>query len=504
MRLMPMSLHKLALFPMAALAIAGCTRDDDPVRGEALPLTHASAHADAIENVRAMLDVAWKSEKFLAEAETLDRASTMFMEFTGASEAGEDEEFGEEDVPHGLVLPLEQVDFDETKRSFQDFLEDAIFREDNIESTTATSVTYRLNADLFCEDEEGAIDADCVESFEAVQLRVVATSVVAGDIDLTVLSGQARHEIASFELHADLLSATVNVGPVFDAAVDAMQAMDPESEAPDVIKARGSIRASMRRLSTDALRMSVEVVSPIEIEVSIEEDEVQFEAGAGLVALDVDAGAGTAVVEADLRDIGLHAPKNLLQAEECFDADDNYIECPELDGTMSFTLERLAGLARLIDTADRGTIEGLIAGPFTAKLDDVKIIELTLNDETAPIDVLATTTAEQLAFTIDGKARATALLELQAAREIDEDLATGWAASDFLGLTLAADQTKFHFAGEGVVVDAGTIAVSSRTRPELDATFSAGQCVLGPVASETEEEDPHPFELSLGDTCVAE
>ncbi len=502
MRLMPTSLRSLTLLPVAALAITGCTRDDDPVRGETLPITHASAHADAIANVRAMLDVAWKSEKFLAEAETLERASAMFSDFAGASDDGEDDGYEDEDeVPRGIVLPLDEVDFDETKRSFQDFLEDAIFREEQIESTTADSVTYRLNAELFCEGDEG-IDADCVESFDAVQLRVVATSVVEGDIDLAVLSGAARHEIANVELHADLLAVTLNVGPVFDAAVDAVSAMDPESEAPEVVRARGSLRASMRRLSTDAMRMSVEIVSPIEIEVTVEEDELQLEAGAGLVALDVDAGAGTAVVEADLRDASLQAPKRLFGPEECYDDAGDYIDCPVLEGSMSLTLERLAGLARLIDTADRGTLEGVIAGPFTAKIDDVEFIKVTLNDETAPIDVLATTTADLLSFTVDGPVRASALIEMRAAAEIDDGLASGWYASDFLTATMAADQTKFTFAGDGMVIDAGTIAVSSRSRPDLDATFSAGQCVIGPVDSEGDE--PHPFELTLGDTCFAE
>ena len=500
MRLMPFSLRSLTLMPLAAFAITGCTREDDPVRGEALRITHTSAHGDAMDNVRAMLDVAWKGEKFLAEADTLERASGLFLDFTGTSESGGPGEDFEDDAPRGLVLPLDQVDFDETKRDLQDFLEDAIFREDQIESRTDTSITYRVNSEIFCDGDDG-VDEECVEAFEGVQLRVVATSLVAGDIDLTVLSGEARHEIANVELHADLLALTLNVGPTFDAVIDAVSALDPDSEPPTLIQARGSVRASMRRLSSDAMRMSVDVVSPIEIEVNVDQDELRFEAGAGLVALDVDAGAGTAVVEADLRDIALQVPKAIFEEEECYDDAGDYIDCPVLEGTLSMTLERLAGLARLIDTAERGSIEGLIAGPFTAKVDDTKVIELTLNDETAPIDVLATATTDLLSFTIDGKAAVTALMEMQAASEIDAELAAGWAASDFLSVTLAADQTKVRLAGEGIVVDAGTIALSSRTHPELAATYSAGQCVLA-LEPEADGEDRHPFDLTLGDTCI--
>lgn len=520
------------LAPLAMLALGGaCSSEDPAVRGEPLTIEAQGVRDDAVANVRAMMDIAWRTEKFLHDAATLDQAETVIRALTGSDDASEvppkDDGFGDEESATGFLLPLDDVDFDQLQADMEDELERRVFRDDQIESRTATSIVYRIDpaniCDLVSEDVEvvGGPDAapesvadgddDCVRALAAVPLRVSVTSLVDGDIDLRVLVGADRSEAALIELHADVLAVSVNIGPLVDAFIDITRALDPESPPPSLVTARGTLRAALRRLSADELRASIDVVSPIAVAGSFDDVAIGVAMGVGSVALDVDRQAQMASLEVDVRDLAVNGPKELLETEDsCYDEDGNYDEslCETLEGTFALSLGRLAGIAKLIDNDARATVEGLIAGPLTFELDGEDIVEAKLNSESTPIDISANTAPELISIAIDGAVAGSLLVELARASEISPDFAEGWSASDLLTLAMPAPRMTARITPDGVALDVGTLSVTSRSRPDLDRTVEAGQCMIevsnpGDEDGNGVEVEYHPFDFQLGDTCIA-
>lgn len=500
----------VAALTSAPLAGA-CTADDAAVRGEPLPIEAGAIRATVITNLRAMTDVAWSAEKFLDEAQTFDSANTILMAFTGSAEAPIDPEAeAEGDDGGGLLLPLDEVEFDDFKDSIEAELGERIFRDDQIESRTATSVTYLLQGVHACASEdEGEPPADCVSAVDAAEIRFAVTSVVEGDLDVSVLVGDDRKEAALVEVHQDVLALTVNIGPSVAALVTAARAMDPESDVA-VPTARGAVRLALRRLSSaagitggDALRASVEVVSPITIAGSGDDGDLSLHVEVGSVALEADRGARTAELDVDLGSLSLAAPKQIFASEDsCYDDLGDYDEslCEVLEGRVSFTNDRLAGIVRLVDHDETAVVEGLIAGPLAFIVDDQPIVRFSLEGE--PVDLAVDTRDDQLHLTVGGVAELGALLELGKAADLFEDVGESWMAHELLGVALTQATTELRIDDDAGTLVQGHVDLTSAARPELDKHVDAGMCFWIEDGVDSDE-DTHPFDFQLGEVCDA-
>lgn len=512
----------VTLLSLAPLAL-GCTDDDPAARGEPLPIEAGAIRTTVIANVRAMTDIAWSAEKFLDEAATINDADAIFMAFAERGEgdpADEEYEYEDEEGGGGFLLPLDQAEFADFKDELEHELTERVFRDDQIESRTATSVTYLLAGVNVCGTDDEEPPTDCIDGIDAARIRFEVSSVVEGDLDVRVLVGDDRKEAALLEIHRDVLSLSVNIGPTISAMLDAVRAIDPETVA-DVPTARGTVRFVLRRLSSsagvtagDALRASVEVVSPITIEGTGDDGELSFHGEPGSVALEVDRGARTAELDVDLNTLSLEAPKQLLASEDtCYDDFGEYDEslCERLEGRVAFSNDRLAGIVRLVDNDASARVEGLIAGPFAFLVDDEPIVRLALEGE--PIDLAFDTSDDQLDLTVTGAAELGALFEMAKAADLLEDVEDSWVAHDLLGVALTQPTTELRINDDVGTLLKGHVDLTSAARPELDKHMDAGMCVWfeatedigstqpGDALDDGEGIDGHPFNFEVGDVC---
>jgi hypothetical protein len=112
-------------------------------------------------------------------------------------------------------------------------LRERILIEANLESSTSTSATYRLGADLLCSRDsdqapsgaladanEPEFDSECVDQVTRLEPRLVLTSPREGDIDVTLLLGAERHAPLTLELYRESLGVRVDLDQGLEVARD--------------------------------------------------------------------------------------------------------------------------------------------------------------------------------------------------------------------------------------------------------------------------------------------
>jgi hypothetical protein len=172
---------------------------------------------------------------------------------------------------------LTEADLQEIRDDFQEAAEDLtralrerVLIPANLESETDTSATYRLGASILCDDSGSddvidlqrdpappstgatsgdalsppppppseAMDPQCVEDAERLQLRLRLTSLQDGDIDATLLVGAAQHAPLSLQLYRSSLGVSLDLAELLAAARDVGEAPDDITTLEGVVQAR--------------------------------------------------------------------------------------------------------------------------------------------------------------------------------------------------------------------------------------------------------------------------
>ncbi len=93
-------------------------------------------------------------------------------------------------------------------------LADRVLNVANIEDSTPTSVTLRLDSAL-CPARDGrASDPDCLADVAGEEARLQLSSQRPGDVDVQILIGRSRFEMGSLQLYSTHIATTFEVGHV--------------------------------------------------------------------------------------------------------------------------------------------------------------------------------------------------------------------------------------------------------------------------------------------------
>ena len=102
-----------------------------------------------------------------------------------------------------------------------DALKESVFNEQNIETVEDTNVTYLLDPEFFCDDEEERSEDELPEGEEDepcepldTPIRISVTSFGSGNLDMEVLVGEDRINPIDLQLHNTSITALVDLAAV--------------------------------------------------------------------------------------------------------------------------------------------------------------------------------------------------------------------------------------------------------------------------------------------------
>ncbi len=283
--------------------------------------------------------------------------------------------------------PAQASDFDLSDETddLKEFLAENVFNEASVESSTATSVTYRLRVESFCPEQEkegGAKerDPDCVKLFTELPFRITATSPAEGDLDLALSVG--TNQPISIQLYAARVGATVDLAAVKASVVAVGNVLeDPVEGFPD--RFAGKLNAAVIKNAEDDYTVALSVLETVNVGMHPATDTKYFDAhvaaGNDVLSLRVTASTNTAVAAIDFNAIDVAAALNLVAPAE---------------GEMHCSPGPNPGDPEQCSTTEAPPREGLVeahlgginaAGNFAIVEDVVALTGLGLGDDTSTV-----------------------------------------------------------------------------------------------------------------------
>ena len=321
----------------------------------------------------------------------------------------------------GQVIPGEgdQGDIDgedaaievELQRPLEELIEELrerVLIEDSVEDDgDERTVIYMLDPERVCPEADedgmadGGVDAECVRQLTEVPVRVRVTSFAEGDVDLALLIGEGRIEVARAQIHRNMLAAELDLGALREAA---LLIGDDEDDAklPDVME--GVVRAELRRNDARDFTATISIGQDIRIEDRDGDSEIAVRIGEtpALVSVRLDGVAKVITAQLGLGEVEVALPwQQIVDSLYAGDAgggcataigedgEPGEVECwqeesepaPEVEGALELFLSGLTGRTSFSGDEDRIEITDLTLGgdTTTVKVDGDTIIALDLN-----------------------------------------------------------------------------------------------------------------------------
>lgn len=525
----------VAIALVAGLSVTACIPLTDP--DEKLPLELDAAKVSQAVNARVgeHVDGVVTVMKSLERSERLTKLSS---------------DSGSVDCPEpqpGMPPPACDVppepnpfDFTEEAEDVKEWLNENIFTASAVESSTATSVTYRLSTDVGCpenEDEEGVAtrDEDCVKVLTELPVRFVVTSTHEGDLDIELRVGSRSP--GSLELYAGHVSVAADLGAIKATLEDIAALLDEEIESfPD--RFAGKVELKLTRHGSDDYSAAVSILEALSLGLHdathLEFLDVVLAASTDVVKVRIDATAGTGTASVNFADIDLAAALDLVLGEtestDCVwneetQQDDCTTTTPEPKaGVLSAALAGLTGSGTFGFDDDVLDLKGLGVGEekVTIKLDGAQILGLTVNPTAGGVfDLLAASLDDGGRITVSPSLDVTVehdLTALVAALDDEDSDIPGWLLGGSSSVKTTGPQTVVRVteaedAGEcidevcpepesaKVQVEEGKVTLSATGI--TDVVVEAPECLVEAEQAEGEEsgEDAHLFTLLAAGAC---
>ena len=227
--------------------------------------------------------------------------------------------------PETVCTPIEvtEEDLEEARQEIRESaanlvrqLRERILIEDNLESSTATSATYRLGADVLCDgdddavppaapgadssDAEGSFDVavevedDCAEQVGRLQPRLVLTSPREGDIDVTLQLGAGRREPLALELYRESLGVRVDLNQGVALARDLGEDLD------SLLELEGVLEWQLVRNAARDYSIEFNVLEALSAEIQADGDTLTTSLAASSPAWNVRINGNTSTLSAGL------------------------------------------------------------------------------------------------------------------------------------------------------------------------------------------------------------
>jgi hypothetical protein len=525
--------HSLFRLGMTCLSFGIVACEAPP---ELVEISSGSAALTASENSERALQGLLDAADFLATstsvADTLNALGGGSSDCTGSSALCSDDVSScttEETTCDDAELG--QVDLEENRQELKADLEDfvkelreRILIEDNLESETATSATYVLGPDVWCDESDdlpdvseqdvseqdaSEIDADCVEEVLRLQPRLRLTSPREGDIDLTLLLGEDQHAPLTLELHQRSLGVQVDLGQAFALGRDLGQELEGVEELEGVLE--------LRLVENQARDYSLELNVLRALSLKLDADGEQFTASLGASSpawnVRVDGNQRSLSAGIDLAQLKLSGPLRLFSellssstsAEPAADLSGASPvpdqEDPEAEHTYTGILELvLAGVSgTLTYAADSDVLNlddvGFGNGTSTLKHDANTLFALDLNPSQG----------RRVSFSIEpmgdgqgSRIRVSPSLDLSLAFAFHyvadqfEDIAD-YLLEDTLRVWFTGEAPALELGDAGLRVAAGTLKLTSSANPGANVSVGTGMCLVESSEADESAESLHPF-----------
>jgi hypothetical protein len=503
---------------------------------EQLEISSTQAALTASENAELALQGVIDAADFLARSTSI--AQTLNA-FGGRGETCESSGAfcpdGSDCPPIETVCTTEETseeDLEEARQEIREGAQDLVVElreriliEANLESSTSTSATYRLGADLLCSGDSdqapsGAsagptdpeFDSDCVDQVTRLEPRLVLTSPHEGDIDVTLLLGAERHAPLTLELYRESLGVRVDLDEGLEVARDFGEDLE------GLRTLSGSLEWRLVRNAARDYSFEFNVLEPVSAVLESEGATLTASLAASSPAWNVRVNGNTNTLSAglDLGTLRVLGPLRLFA--DLFDGDDSIDDAGGVTGGAfdavplpepEPTPREYTGVIDLLLAGLSGTVS------YTADTDVFSFSDLGFGDDTSTLkhdgntllglDLNALSGRRvnlEVSPTEDGaEIRISPTFDLQLALAFEHiadqfDGIADYLLSDALHFWFEGDSPAIEIGDEQLRVTSGTLHLDSQADPSLDIRVDAGMC-LGEAPDASSE--TNSSEISSGE-----
>ena len=261
--------------------------------------------------------------------------------------------------------PVPAADGEEpTGDELAEMLASQIFTEENHEG----GGVYRIPASLVCEDDTGAVDPECAEQFDQLELRIRAVLAEDG-LDFTLLVGPDRAAPLTVELRPARAALVVDLGETAAALTHVASVTGEEIVLPDELAGQIAVGLEVRGDAHVAIGLAVRERVVIAMPAAGGRFDFSTEARDPLIELDLD---GSARQVALLLDLGRTVVSMPMQEADPFSL---------ATGTWALDWKGLSMTATARDGEDRIELTNIGLGDDTStlSLDDTVLVAIDLN-----------------------------------------------------------------------------------------------------------------------------
>jgi hypothetical protein len=527
---------------IAALVLFCISCGSDDSKEEPIPLESKSAALTTTENIVNHVEDLNAMLQFMEASALIEETFSMFEDSSMVCEPPEHvpgEEPGEPDCWEPEPEEFE-VELDKVTDDIQEFLNQNVFVDSQIELEDGSSVVYLLSPDIFCDgpseasgggsentnvpkpgepadksdefgdeewDEDG--DDDCAQFLQDVEVRVRIVSYSEGNVDIDILFGVDQLAPLHLQIYEDKLAVEVDLAmtkAVAQLFVDTFGEDDEDVDLPEVFE--GKMRAELKKDSATKYSLTYSVEENIKVGMTLDGEEFSAELGKSSMTAAVDSTAQTISWDVDFNELTVNAPYQLfidawydMGEEEGDDeypddppevpADDIYDEDPEtpqVAGALTLFVAGFSGAATFAATDDTVTVSGLGLGdaPSYIKKGDTALVSVSLNrDNGWAMDMTTSFDGEDLSIQTSPVMDAAVTWYLKGI-ESDLDEVPAFLLDETFRVLLDSDPTPSVLfvdgsddSDGGLKVTAGKLTLSSSAAPEETVTVETGMCLMG-------------------------
>ena len=502
---------------------------------ELVEISSTSAALTATENSERALQGVLDAADFLASstsiAETLNAfgGSSVACEGTAAPCSGD--AITCPTVETTCTTETSEADLEATRQELREAaadwvreLRERILIEENLESETSTEAIYLLGPSTLCDElpaadttTEPELDADCVEQVNRLQPRLRLTSPNEGDIDVTLLLGEARRSPVTVQLYHSSLGLSADLGQIFALSRDLGEDLE------GVESLAGVLQLQLVQNQPRDYSLELNVLEALSLEMSSEGDTLSASLGASSPAwhVRVDGNARSLSAGIDLALLKLVGPLRLF-------ADGFADDSATGDGGGS-TGDAFAPLPEPIpeptEPVYTGIVELFMAGlsgtvTYTAESDVLELEDLGFGDSTSTLKHDGNTLFALDFNQLEGRrvnlviepAGDGAKISVTPTFDLKMALAFHHVADQFddLASYLLDDTLRVWFDGDAPVVEAtdgqlrvvsGTLNLESSATPSENLSVTAGMCLIDVEATTETTVGEHPFASFAASAC---
>jgi hypothetical protein len=467
----------------------------------------------AIDNTEHALLGAHSAGSFIADSQTFaDALSSLGGETCETTDC-----FGEPTCVPETVCTKEEVTLadlaeqrTELREAIDEFilsLRDEIFTAANRESSTGSSVTYRLGPETLCGELDTPVDPgapaptpsptpmydpECVDQSNRLQVRLKLTLASPGNVDMALQLTEARRNPVTFELHGDHIGVSSDLAEV-KATLDA--AGEDTSNLPTL---EGRVGLELRRNNELDWSFLGSVLQNIVVAIADEEtaEQVRVTVGASSPAteLRLNGNARNIVGSLDYGTFAVSGPLNAFR--DSFD-DVEYdavtgleIPRPTYTGNVELFVAGYEGSVTFDGSTDHLTLTGLGIGDVasTLKWNDQILAQLDLNkDHQRHFDLGYQKTSAGSEFTFSPTLDALLSLNFAPLANQITDLSPS-LMNDTIRVWFDGQDPKIEVTDEQVKVVTGSFHVTSTATPDADLHVPAGMCIVDSGVTEPTNE----------------